>query len=261
MSMQERKIDKITLDGIIIDLQVLSDRCQRDCNNSHYLNVPYYIAEYKHILENGRKINLEFFRDSPITDISVELLGNPKYNQEKYLSMLLHSVEASVSRLLARTINKRDTTKEMPLATTEQAWEAIEKEFSITKKGFGKKINFVSDNFKRKIIFRDVEQAYTLAQLGFSKPAVILAGSVIEELLRLYLMYNNIRPINNDFNGYIQACETEGLLKKGISRLTDSGRHFRNLVHLSKEETKTHTISKATAKGAVASIFTIANDF
>jgi hypothetical protein len=33
---------------------------------------------------------------------------------------------------------------------------------------FGKKINFVEDTFKRKIIFRDVEHAYVLASLGFS---------------------------------------------------------------------------------------------
>lgn len=42
---------------------------------------------------------------------------------------------------------------------------------------------------------------------------------------------------------------------------TDSLRHFRNLVHLEKETSSKFTISKATAKGAVSSIFTIANDF
>jgi len=94
-----------------------------------------------------------------------------------------------------------------------------------------------------------------------SKPALILAGGVIEELLRLYLKHNKISPASNSFDAYIKACEQHKLLKSGISRLSDSVRHFRNLVHLSKEETKKHTISKATAKGAVASIFTIANDF
>jgi len=130
----------------------------------------------------------------------------------------------------------------------------------ITKTSFGRKINFVSDSFRRKIIFRDVEQAFSLASSGFPKPAVILAGGVIEELLRLYLEYKGFKPIKNDFDGYIQTCEKEGLLKKGISRLSDSVRHFRNLVHLEKEETKRHTISKSNAKSAVASIFTIAND-
>lgn len=140
-------------------------------------------------------------------------------------------------------------------------WKDIEDEFGITKNAFGRAINFVSDNFKRDIIFRDVEHAFLLASHGFSKPAVILAGGVIEELLRLYLEHKNISPMSNNFDGYIKTCADKGLLKSGISRLSDSVRHFRNLVHLSKEETKKYTISKSTAKGAVASIFTIANDF
>ena len=119
----------------------------------------------------------------------------------------------------------------------------------------------MSDSFKKKIIFRDIEHAFVLASQGFSKPALILAGGVIEELLRLYLKHNKISPASNNFDAYIKACEQHKLLKSGVSRLSDSVRHFRNLVHLSKEETKKHTISKATAKGAVASIFTIANDF
>lgn len=140
-------------------------------------------------------------------------------------------------------------------------WNDIENEFGITKKAFGRAINFVSDKFRRNIIFRDVEHAFLLASTGFSKPAVILAGGVIEELLRLYLEHKNISPISNNFDGYIKTCEQKGFLKSGISRLSDSVRYFRNLVHLSKEETKRYTISKSTAKGAVASIFTIANDF
>ena len=143
-------------------------------------------------------------------------------------------------------------------------WEAIESEFGRTKVWFARRINFIKDPFKRTIIFRDVEQAFILASSGFSKPAVILAGGVIEELLRLYLKQQGIspqKPLKEDFNGYVKTCEDKGLLKAGISRLSDSVRHFRNLVHLSKEETKRHTISKSTAKGAVASIFTIASDF
>ncbi|MCP8323130.1 MAG: hypothetical protein L6N96_02995 [Candidatus Methylarchaceae archaeon HK02M2] len=139
-------------------------------------------------------------------------------------------------------------------------WKAIQQDYDITKTGFGKRINFIKDNFKRKIIFRDVEQAYNLASWGFSKPAVILAGGVIEELLRLYLKHKQVKPIKNDFDGYIQTCEQQGLLKVGISRLSDSARHFRNLVHLEKEKDKKDTISKVAAKGAVASIFTIASD-
>jgi hypothetical protein len=35
------------------------------------------------------------------------------------------------------------------------------------------------------------------------KPAVILAGSVIEELLRLYLVHKNIKPAKKTFDSYI----------------------------------------------------------
>lgn len=140
-------------------------------------------------------------------------------------------------------------------------WKAMENEYGITKRSFGKKINFVSDSHRREIIFRDIEHSFVLASSGFSKPAVILAGSVVEELLRLYLEHNHITPLSDNFDGYIKTCEQKGLLKHSVSRLSESVRHFRNLVHLSKEETKKHAISKATAIGAVSSIFTIANDF
>lgn len=143
----------------------------------------------------------------------------------------------------------------------QQVWDDIEKDYDITKRIFGKKINFIEDQFKKKIIFRDVEHAYVLANLGFLKPAVVLAGSVIEELLRIYLEHKKIAPKGKTFDSYIKACDENGLLKSAIHRLTDSVRHFRNIVHLSKENSKRETISKATAKGAVSSIFTVANDF
>lgn len=146
-------------------------------------------------------------------------------------------------------------------SNTRRNWKAIENDLGVTKRSFGIRIAFVRDTFKRRILFRDVEQAFILASLGFSKPAVILAGGVIEELLRLYLAHKGVKPTSDTFDGYVQTCEQEELLKAGISRLSDSVRHFRNLVHLSREETARHTISKSTAIGAVASIFTIANDF
>jgi hypothetical protein len=142
-----------------------------------------------------------------------------------------------------------------------KAWDDIKKDYDVSKRTLGKKINFVTDPFKRKIIFRDVEQAYLLAKYGFTKSAVILAGGVIEELLRIYLEYKNIRPNRKSFDSYIQSCENNRLFKSAISKLTESVRHFRNLVHLEKESSSRSTISKATAKGAVSSIFTIVNDF
>lgn len=144
--------------------------------------------------------------------------------------------------------------------TSKEVWDEISKDYEVTKMSFAKKINFVSDKFKKSAIFRDIEQSYSLANLGYSKPAVILAGSVIEELLRIYLNHKQIIPARNNFDSYIKACEDNGLIKSAIHRLTDSVRHFRNFVHLEKEESKRTTISKATAKGAVSSIFTIVND-
>ena len=140
-------------------------------------------------------------------------------------------------------------------------WQDIKNEYGMDKRAVGKKISFVTDTFKKVIIFRDIEQAYILASTGFPKPAVILAGGVIEELLRLYLQTKALKPTRNDFDGYIKACQDNGLLKLAIHRLTDSVRYFRNIVHLEKETSLRHTISKATAKGAVASIFTVMNDF
>jgi hypothetical protein len=175
--------------------------------------------------------------------------------------------ESQDSRQKRPTHIKLDSPTEQEItasADSKANWNAIERQFGVSKISFGIRINFATDPFRRLIIFRDVGHAYALAAAGFSKPAVILAGSVIEELLRLYLEHKGItiqKPLKKDFNGYIQTCIQNKLLKDSVSRLSDSVRGFRNLVHLSAEETKKHTISKATAIGAVSSIFTIASDF
>jgi len=162
----------------------------------------------------------------------------------------------------AETKQKSEGSKIMITARTSmENWEAIKSEYDISKIDFARKIKFVKDKFKKNVIFRDVEQAFVLASQGFSKPALILSGGVIEELLRLYLKHKKIKPKDETFFYYIQACEYNKLLKRGVFRLSDSIRDFRNLVHLKNEEAKRHTVSQATAKGAVASIFTIANDF
>jgi hypothetical protein len=182
-----------------------------------------------------------------------------KENAEKLLDYILkNSDKIDLSDI---KIKQKDNIMATSNLSIDGIWDQIEKDFDISKRAFGKKFNFVTDQFKRKIIFRDTEHAYILANHGFSKPSVILAGSVIEELLRLYLDYKGIKPANKTFDSYIKACENNELLKSAISRLTDSVRHFRNIVHLQKENNSKITISKATAKGAVTSIFTLANDF
>ena len=106
-----------------------------------------------------------------------------------------------------------------------------------------------------------MEHAYYLEKIGLSKPSVILSGSVIEELLRLYLKSKNIRSEKESYEMYVKACNDNRLLKSSIQKLTDSVRDFRNIVHLSREKNQRFTISKATAKGAVSIIFTMINDF
>jgi len=141
------------------------------------------------------------------------------------------------------------------------AWQKIEEEYGMSKRTFGKRINFVKDPFKKKVIFRDIQHAFILARCGCNKPSIVLAGGVIEELLRLYLEKNDIKSRNRDLNSYIEACNEHDLLKDGIQKLADSVRQFRNIVHVREERSPRHTISRAAAKAAVASIFTIVNDF
>ncbi len=151
--------------------------------------------------------------------------------------------------------------KEDDNLTVTNIWADIIEEFGITKNSFGKKINFIKDTFCRKVIFRDIEQAYILAKKGFSKPSVILAGAIIEELLRQYLKHKKVKPAKDTFDEYIKACQNNSILKSAIHNLSNSVRYFRNIVHIENEKSSKYTISKATAKGAVSSIFTIANDF
>ncbi len=177
----------------------------------------------------------------------------------EYLAELKEKIEGK--QMEAKRHKEVSLDSESNTSTATKAWIEIEREYDVSKRSFGKKIGFVKDEFKRKIIFRDIEQAFLLAHYGFNKPSVVLAGGVIEELLRLFLTDKGAVPERNTLDSYLKACEDAGLLKKAIHRLADSVRQFRNIVHLEKESSSSHSISKATAKGAVSSMFTIANDF
>ena len=184
--------------------------------------------------------------------------------REDYMNQaeaILH--KRQLSSILRQSSVNPETAMDTVDRTSEKTgtWKNVEKEYGVSKRAFGKKINFVKDNFKRRVIFRDIEQAYFLAFNGFSKPAVILAGGVIEELLRLYMESKGIKSQNNTLESYIRTCAEKGLLKQAIHKLADSFREFRNLVHLQREESPRHSISTPTAKSAVASVFTIINDF
>jgi len=121
----------------------------------------------------------------------------------------LHVLQAC---LVETSAGQRRATTSPALPNIDGIWHQIERDYGVSKKSFGKKINFIKDSYKRKIIFRDVEQAFILAQHDFNKPAVILSGSIIEELLRLYLAHKETTPSKDNFDGYIQACQSNGLV-------------------------------------------------
>jgi hypothetical protein len=259
------------------DLQKTIELLELKSNEAIYLaSLPYgnneilpWRRNIEDILESAFGVTSTEYKR--VADFHVTLKGNREERQRDY-KMAIHRIQQELNTIIQKytvlgmgtrdkTITDESHSVALETLDAKTNWEAIEEEFGVTKRNFGIRINFVSDKFKRKIIFRDVEHSFILASQGFSKPAVIIAGSVIEELLRLYLMHNNVTPQTNTFDGYIKTCEQNRLLKNSVSRLSDSTRQFRNLVHLSAEVTARHTISKATAKGAVSSIFTIANDF
>lgn len=196
----------------------------------------------------------EYFKDKSNDDLIVEM--------HKYVPTFERHIAAKLElehRKQQSELKKKEKGDDILTAAT--IWVDITEEFGITKKSFGKKINFIKDKFCRKVIFRDIEQTYILAKRGFSKPSIILSGAIIEELLRQYLKHKKVKPPQKTFNEYIKACQNNGILKSAIHNLSNSVRYFRNIVHIENEKSSKYTISKATAKGAVASIFTIANDF
>lgn len=227
---------------------VLSEQSQK----IHSAFCTYVKTQDKKIIENYSREDIEF------TLIQSSDVGYPHY---KAMEMRV----AELKEIEARKKERNSTAESMEHKFFKYKegmyWLQIQEEYAISKKEFGKKINFVKDNFKRKIIFRDIEQAYIFSKHGFNKPALILAGAVIEELLRLYLQSKGILLKDNKFAYYIECCEKNGFLKKAIRHQTTVARLFRNIVHLENEKDKKDSISTANAKAAVASLFALANDF
>lgn len=144
------------------------------------------------------------------------------------------------------------------LELNKKVWLKIKEEFGISKRMFSKKVKALTgDDYKRSAILRDVTHAYLLSHSRFYKEAVIVSGGVIEELLRLYLNQEGIKPPTKNFSGFIKACEDNGLLMKGIQGLTHFVREFRNLVHIEREKSSREAVSKSTAKSALSSIFSV----
>ena len=251
-------------------------------------NIPDYTDEVNRIITVLKRELPDSFADvDVVTSLGTEWRNVKATGVQQSRDLAEHLVQSKMTRLrnvaekLAKRLDKistqsgtmteggnarakRPNARALDAATdvvnVTDVWHMIENDYGVSKKTFGKRINFVKDPFKRKVILRDIEQAYALARYGFNKPAVVLAGGVIEEILRLCLERKNIAPGRDDLNSYIEACFKEKLLKGATQRSADSVRQFRNIVHLKEESSPRHTISKATAKGAVASIFTIVND-
>ncbi|MBU6142164.1 hypothetical protein KGO95_03580 [Patescibacteria group bacterium] len=142
-------------------------------------------------------------------------------------------------------------------------WKQIEKDCGDSKLQFARRINFVKGTYAREVIFRDIAHAQGCLMNGFYKPATILAGGVIEELLRQYLISKGYppKPKKESFHEYIEACREHGLIKRALVHLTGGVKDFRNLVHLKEESSRRHAISRSAAAGAIHAIFTLAHDF
>ena len=170
-------------------------------------------------------------------------------------------IEESLEKFYTSFPNTNKLSRVKKSKKESSAWSEIEKEYGVSKKIIGKKINFVKGKYKREIIFRDIEHSFLLAKSDFNKPAVILAGSVIEEILRLFLTHKGLLSGDNNFFNYTEICKKNKLLTNGISQMTESVRSFRNLVHLRAEDSSKTAVTKSKATGAVSAIFTIINDF
>ena len=141
-------------------------------------------------------------------------------------------------------------------------WKEIENEFHLTKRAVGKKLNFIKSSKKKKILFRDIEHSYYLSKYGSAKPAIILAGGVIEELLKSHLEHKNINTNNKSFDDIIKLCkEHDSFLDIANLQLSDSARLFRNYVHIDKETKSKLKISSPMSSSAVSTIFTVISNF
>jgi|GEM_PF-2681643 hypothetical protein len=148
------------------------------------------------------------------------------------------------------------------IKTSVNPWTEIQAEYDYSKLKFARQVNFLPP-FKRGIVIRDVVQAFSCLKMGFYKPATILSGGVIEEILRLYLKHNGY-PTKNErgnkrFEELVNDCKQYKLVGAGIANLAHAFRDFRNFAHLAKE-TKQRSIDRPTAIGAVSAIFSVASN-
>ncbi len=182
----------------------------------------------------------------------VSKLSSVKYhfNNKLKLAVDLHNERLIKKSKASKMLNNK-------LTDNYNAWELIEEKYKTNKRTFGKKINFIRDKETRKIIFRDTEHAVMLLQNGFDKEAVIIAGTVIEEILRQLLLNKGITPKQNKFDEYVKSCEANKLIGQTDIRLSDISRQFRNAIHIENEVKNKLKINKPHAQNVVASLFII----
>jgi hypothetical protein len=100
------------------------------------------------------------------------------------------------------------------------------------KIGVGKKglFNFVKDKKTKNILTRDCAYAEICIEQKMFKPAIILYGSIIEEILR-----DKLKSKDN-FETLIDKIEKEKSIEPSLLRKIDFIRDFRNYVHIFLEK-------------------------
>ena len=190
---------------------------------------------------------------------AVNSLNKSADNVYKNYTALLIQIKKNLPSQESLKTNTGGDMQESECADVSAVWVQLSQECHKPKRQFRKQINFVKDKYSREIIFRDIAHSYFCLKSGLYKSAVILAGGVAEELLRLYLIAKGHSP-DKTFDKNIKMCAEKKILKGGVESYTNGLRDFRNYVHLDKEVSKKHAISHATASAAFNTIFTLVND-
>lgn len=206
-------------------------------------------SKIKYILE---KKEIESVKHALIQDLKNEL--DVYYSDEPVLHSNVWNFIVDFER------NSLKSTKRLK-NKSDLAWVRIKEEYGLTKVHVSRILNkFITDNYKRHSILRDIGNSYALESLGFYKSSVILAGGVLEEILRFLLESKQLNVSKPTFYNYVKLCEDNGLFKAGINKLNDFVREYRNSVHLVCETNKTDSINQANAKNALASLFSVINE-
>ena len=84
MSDENRKVNKGLLEELDTDIEVLHEKCQRDCKNNNWINISYYISEFNRMVNVGQEAQLTSCEGIHYIDISDKMLNNRAIDQEKY---------------------------------------------------------------------------------------------------------------------------------------------------------------------------------